>query len=783
MDLNALTDDELFELDWANMATGDGGFTFDEILSGDDLKAMADAGTFTADSSFFGTLKDLAGTAGKAGFDALKRTFTKKDELGKDVVDWAALATAGAGLYGLANKDKAGGYNKPVPKMDVTRAQVPYAVDPNRRPGEAGRRYFSDTMYTPQGNAEALTAAQTAAANQAQGIMAAAPQYVAPPPNPYAGKIPLGFNPPDLTTFSATSTQEPIDMQNQQGTTNLAQGGIADAGRYLQGKTDGMADEIPSSIDGEQPAALSHGEFVVPADVVSHLGNGNSEAGAQKLYQMMDRIREARTGTKEQGKQINPDEFTMGGLAAAYAGGGAVKGFNGTAGSAVSNTTTAAPAGAAGQLPDTSRTSTLSPWVGDYVTNALGQGAALGNAPYQAYTGPLTAGASNLQQQAFAGASDLAGAGYTPSGTPQYSNITAGNVSSTFAQPAPYATGTFTSPYNAPDSYNAGTFTNPYNAPDSYTTGQFNVSDFGSEQAQKYINPYIQSSLDPQLKELQRQADIQRMADAGRLTQAGAFGGSRQAIMESEGRRNLLDKQATLLGTGYANAYDKALAQFNADQGRQLDAQRATEASRQFGATQGMTAAQLMAQYGMSAQQAQEASRQFGATQSANTADAMAKYGLSAQQAQEASRQFGATSGLTAATTAGQQSLEAQRANQLSGIEAARANQAAALQAAQAAEASRQFGAGFGLKTVDQLANLGGVQRGITSEGLAADKAQFEEERNFAYEMPKYQLSLLSGLPTGATTTATNQDAIMSMNQQVSGLAGLYKTLAGLGVK
>ena len=658
-----------------------------------------------------------------------------KDKNGK--YDLAKLATLGVGAYSLLNKDEAGGYNKPVPKMDMTRQQVPYAQDPNRRPGEGGRRYFTDTQYTPQGDADALAAAQAAATTQAQGIMAAAPQYAAPAPNPYAGKIPLGFNPPDHTTFKTTSTQEPIDMQNQQGTTNLAQGGIADAGRYLQGKTDGMADEIPSSIDGDQPAALSHGEFVVPADVVSHLGNGNSEAGAQKLYEMMDRIRQARTGTTEQGKEINPDEFTMGGLAAAYAGGGAVKGFNGTAGSAVSSTTTAAPAGAAGQLPDTSRTSTLSPWVGDYVTNALGQGAALGNAPYQAYTGPLTAGASNLQQQAFAGASDIASAGYTPSNAPQYSNITAGNVSSTFTQPTPYTT---------------GTFTNPYNAPDPYTTGQFNVSDFGSEQAQKYINPYIQSSLDPQLKELQRQADIQRTADASRLTKAGAFGGSRQAIMESEGRRNLLDKQANLLGTGYASAYDRAMAQFNADQARQLEAQRSTEASRQFGATQGMTAAQLMAQYGMSA-----------------------------QQAQEASRQFGTSTGLAGATTAGQQSLEAQRANQLSGIEAARANQAAALQAAQAEEASRQFGANFGLRTVDQLANLGNVQRGITSEGLAADKAQFEEERNFAYEMPKYQLGLLSGLPTGANTTSVNQDAISQMTSQVGGLASLYQTLANLG--
>jgi hypothetical protein len=70
-----------------------------------------------------------------------------------------------------------------------------------------------------------------------------------------------------------------------------------------------MADKIKANIDGEQEARLSHGEFVIPADVVSHLGNGNSEAGAERLYAMMDRIREARTGTKKQGKQINPDKF------------------------------------------------------------------------------------------------------------------------------------------------------------------------------------------------------------------------------------------------------------------------------------------------------------------------------------------------------------------------------------------------------------------------------------------------------------------------------------------
>jgi hypothetical protein len=89
---------------------------------------------------------------------------------------------------------------------------------------------------------------------------------------------------------------------------NFAQGGNVN-GYYLGGPTDGMADQIPATIDNMQPAALSDGEFVIPADVVSHLGNGNSDAGAQNLYSMMDRIRQDRTGTTKQGKQIDPNKY------------------------------------------------------------------------------------------------------------------------------------------------------------------------------------------------------------------------------------------------------------------------------------------------------------------------------------------------------------------------------------------------------------------------------------------------------------------------------------------
>jgi hypothetical protein len=88
----------------------------------------------------------------------------------------------------------------------------------------------------------------------------------------------------------------------------LAQGGEINQ-YYLGGPTDGMADDIPAMIGNSQPAALSDGEFVIPADVVSHLGNGNSDAGAQNLYGMMERVRKDRTGNPKQGKQINPNQY------------------------------------------------------------------------------------------------------------------------------------------------------------------------------------------------------------------------------------------------------------------------------------------------------------------------------------------------------------------------------------------------------------------------------------------------------------------------------------------
>jgi hypothetical protein len=87
--------------------------------------------------------------------------------------------------------------------------------------------------------------------------------------------------------------------------------GYAEGGtpRFLSGGGDGMSDSIKATINGSQPARLADGEFVIPADVVSHLGNGSSKAGAKQLYSMMDKVRKARTGNPKQGKQINPRKY------------------------------------------------------------------------------------------------------------------------------------------------------------------------------------------------------------------------------------------------------------------------------------------------------------------------------------------------------------------------------------------------------------------------------------------------------------------------------------------
>jgi hypothetical protein len=132
--------------------------------------------------------------------------------------------------------------------------------------------------------------------------------YVSTPPLP--APTPMGqlnFSPPggkpDTTQYQEAAKGGIMGLSDLGG---YAAGGNP---RLLKGPGDGMSDNIPATINGRQPARLADGEFVIPADVVSHLGNGSTEAGAKVLHQMMTKVRQERTGNPKQGKQINPRKY------------------------------------------------------------------------------------------------------------------------------------------------------------------------------------------------------------------------------------------------------------------------------------------------------------------------------------------------------------------------------------------------------------------------------------------------------------------------------------------
>lgn len=248
--------------------------------------------------------------------------------------------------------------------------------------------------------------------------------------------------------------------------------------------------------------------------------------------------------------------------------------------------------------------SSLSSWAGPYVTEMLGKGRALANLPYQAYTGPLTAGPSALQDQAFSGLASL------------------------------------TMPTAAQTSFTPGSFTTPGTA-------------------QQYMSPYLMAALEPQMAEARRQADISRVQQAGRLTKAGAYGGGRQAIMESELDRNLLRNLTDITGRGYQDAFTAAQNQFNTEEARRM-----------------------------------------------------------------------------AATGQAQQ---------------------------------------YGLQALQQQLGAGATQRGIESEGIAADIGQFEQERDYPYKQVQYMQSLLQGLPL-ATQSYSYQEP-SGLTQLLGGAGGILGLL------
>ena len=197
-------------------------------------------------------------------------------------IPFGALAAGAAGIAaGLENE------GVPVDQMNVNPYGFDWRTGQYTAPQRAvayGQR-FVNPEYTP------ITAADG-------GLMSITqrPQFI----QPTVSGSGITFKQPQDPSSS-------VMMYNRGGLSSL--GHYSDGGRMLKGPGDGMSDDIPATIAGKQPARLANEEFVIPADVVSHLGNGSSEAGARVLYEMMDRVRKARTGTTKQGRQINPQKY------------------------------------------------------------------------------------------------------------------------------------------------------------------------------------------------------------------------------------------------------------------------------------------------------------------------------------------------------------------------------------------------------------------------------------------------------------------------------------------
>jgi hypothetical protein len=351
----------------------------------------------------------------------------------------------------------------------------------------------------------------------------------------------------------------------------------------------------------------------------------------------------------------------------------------------------------AGETLPTGSTNTqgLADWAAPYITNYLGKAQSLAETPYEAYKGPLTAGASNLQNKAFQGIANLTfpsnyGQSFSSAGAYQPPPMNMGAY-----QPQPIGTGpqpgmTLNQGSNGLGDFGGMQATQPLGdgarAPGSmldmmqggnfisgpsnggvYDPTEGGISGIGgltggtSQQPQQpqgiasqYMNPYLQSVLTPQLEELRRQNDITNMKANAGLTSAGAFGGGRQAIMNAENNRNLMQEMNKTVGQGYATAYDKGMGQFNTEQGQFKD-------------------------------------------------------------------------------------------------------------------------------VINLIGNAGAQERGITSEGIAADKAEFEAQRQFPFQQAQYMRDMISGLPTGSVT---NTPANLSgTGAFLSALGGGAAAASALGYK
>jgi hypothetical protein len=251
----------------------------------------------------------LLGGAGSGISSALGAATPAATETAAAALPEAISAQTGSGI-GALNPDFApmvntAGAGAPGTSMLGSNPAVQYSIDsmPATAPSAAG----SQSMFGRASQAfSELTPKQQLLAGGAGiaglGMVGDQLRGGVPKKKPYTGALSqYRFDPGAYRPYSYAAGGQ---------TSGIASlGSYSDGGRMLKGPGDGMSDNIPASIGGKQPARLADGEFVVPADVVSHLGNGSTDAGAKQLYSMMNKVRKARTGNPKQGRQITAGKY------------------------------------------------------------------------------------------------------------------------------------------------------------------------------------------------------------------------------------------------------------------------------------------------------------------------------------------------------------------------------------------------------------------------------------------------------------------------------------------
>lgn len=267
---------------------GQGGFNFKRALMGGiSAYGLSNLG---AGVEAAGSLTPAAETAGVSVPTEANNFFRSPETMSQGLQNLAA----GGNSYKLAAANFATKAGMPSAAMSIMGAAGVNAVN-------------EGITQQNQANEAQAQADSTGAARQAK--IDRQKKYAIDTMNKYPYQYAMGGQVDSVDDQTGISSQSPIQGMEHGGYLGYAAGGYAMGGRFLSGGGDGMSDSIHASIEGNQEARLADGEFVIPADVVSHIGNGSSKAGAKQLYNMMDRIRQARTGNKKQGREIKPTKF------------------------------------------------------------------------------------------------------------------------------------------------------------------------------------------------------------------------------------------------------------------------------------------------------------------------------------------------------------------------------------------------------------------------------------------------------------------------------------------